>query len=205
MLSVSSNRFNRYLDIEKEVNSDVIKEDSVRYFDNDGFELSFLEQEYYSKNKVQVANILNHVCNQQEWFICNHSKFKLDHSMILQRWSFVKDAREQLEIKKDKFPQLNKYLKLKPKWGVDFALEYYDGDTALEVLHVEQDYRNFYEAIASKQILEDKLLSTDWIDFVEKILKRKSEWEGLNGMDQNDWKASFWGLPKAEKTLKAFA
>lgn len=204
MLSVSSNGFNRYLEISSRVSNDVVTEDYVRFFDNDGFELSFLEQEYYRENKVNLSNVLNHVCDQREWFSCKDKNFKLDHSIILQRWCFVGEARDQLERKKSVLPQLNKYLSIVPKWGIDFALEYYEDDKSLEVLHIEMDYRNYYEAVVAKEKIESMIFNTDWKDFVNSLLKNKSQWEVLNGMAQNDWKAVHWGLNRAEKTFKAF-
>lgn len=205
MFTISDNKFDRYLELKQRVSNDVVTDDYIKYFDNDGFELSFLEQEYYRENKVGMNKILNHICDQREWISCKHDKLKVDHSMILQRWEFVQHARMQLEDKKTTFPQLNKYLRLKAKWGLDFALEYYDGDEALEVLHIETDYSNYYEAVGAKQIFEKKIQSTDWNDFVKSLIKNKLQWEGLQGMEQNDWKARHWGLNKAEKTLKAFS
>jgi hypothetical protein len=204
MFTVSDNKFDNYLDLEHRVSNDVITEEYIRYFDNDGFELSYLEQEYYRENEVPINRILNHSSNQQEWFTCKHDNFKLDHSVILQRWGFVKAAREQLESKKTQYPQLNKYLRLHSKWGIDFALEYYNGDEALEVLHIELDYNSYYEAVSAKQFFEKKLVETDWEYFVQSLIKNKPRWSGLQGMDQNDWKATHWGLNRAEKTLKAF-
>lgn len=204
MFTISDNKFDHYLELKHRVSNDVITEEYLRYFDNDGFELSYLEQEYYRENNVPVNRILNHACDQRVWISCNDSRFKLDHSMLLQRWEFVLEAREQLENKKTKFPQLNKYLKLNSKWGIDFALEFYNDNVALEVLHIELDYNNYYEAIVAKEFFEKKLLATDWDDFVKSLLRNKSQWEGLSGMDQNDWKAVHWGLNRSEKTIKAF-
>lgn len=204
MFSITSNEFIRSLNIEKRVSNDVITEHYIRYFDNDGFELSFLEQEYYRENKVGINRILNHCCDQREWISCKQDNFIVDHSMILQRWEFVQEARLQLEDKKNLYPQLNKYLRLKSKWGLDFALEFYDSMQSLEVLHIETDYHNFYEAEIAKQFFEKKIQNTDWNDFVKSLVRNKSQWEGLQGMEQNDWKAQHWGLAKAEKTLKAF-
>lgn len=205
MFAVSDNTFNNYLELDRSVSDDIVTEEFVRYFDNDGFELSLLEQEYYKENLVSINNILNHSCDQRVWLSCVHKDFKLDHSMILQRWEFVKAAREQLENKKILYPQLNKYLKLHSKWGIDFALEYYNEKEALEVLHIEMDYHNYYEAMGAKDFFQKKILSTDWEHFVQSIIKNKHHWESLQGMDQNDWKAAHWGLKKAEKTLKAFS
>lgn len=205
MFTVSDNKFDHYLELKQRVSNDVITEEYIRYFDNDGFELSYLEQEYYRENKVPVSHILNHACDQREWLTCKHENFKVDHSMILQRWEFTREAREQLENKKIQFPQLNKYLKINSKWGIDFALEYYKDDIAIEVLHIELDYNNYYEAVGAKHFFEEKLISTDWEHFVRSLIKNKPQWEGLQGMEQNDWKATHWGLNRAEKTLKAFS
>ena len=45
MLSATNNTFDSYLGLAKRVSNDVINEQYIKYFDNDGFELSFLEQE----------------------------------------------------------------------------------------------------------------------------------------------------------------
>lgn len=204
MFKVSDNRFTRYLDLTKRVSNDVITPEYIKYFDNDGFELSFLEQEYYRENKVPLTHILNHAADQQDWITGGDENFSIDHCMLTQRWQFVGEAKDQLEEKKNLFPQLNKYLNLVPKWGLDFALEYYKDDIHIEVIHFEKDYRNFYEAVAAKERLEELVLSTDWDDFVFRLLKKKDVWEQFNGMSQNDWKATFWGMERAENTFKAF-
>lgn len=202
---VLDSKFDRYLDLNKRVSNDVINEQYIKYFDNDGFELSYLEQEYYRENGVPLYNCLNHSCNQHEWITIDDPNFKLDHCIMLQRFQFVGEAKEQLESHKTRFPQLNKYTKLKPKWGLDFSLEYYDDFWSIEVVHFEIDDHNYYEALARKEYLENKILNTDWIDFVNSLKRHRSEWEHLTAMDQNDWKAKHWGLNRAEHTYKAFA
>jgi hypothetical protein len=204
MFQVTNNNFTRYLDLSNRVSNDVITPEYIRYFDNDGFELSYLEEEYYRENSVPLTYILNHSADQQEWMTVDSEFFTLDHCMISQRWQFVEEAKEQLEGKKSLFPQLNKYLNLVPKWGLDFALEYYKDDVHIEVLHFEKDYRNYYEATAAKEHLQNQVLKTDWDDFVSRLMNYKDIWELHNGMAQNDWKATFWGLNKAETTYKAF-
>lgn len=204
MFSISNNKFVKELKLSKRVSNDVITDDYLKYFDSDGFELSYLECEYYRENNVEINNILNHRCDQKVWLDGGNDKFKIDHSMILQRWEFVNEAREQLLSKKTKFPQLNKYLNIVPKWGLDFSLEYYKNDEVLEVLHIETDYRDYEEALDAKSWFEYKILSTDWEDFVVSLKKEKSQWENLPGMQQNDWKAVYWGLNRAEITYKAF-
>lgn len=204
MFTVTNNDFDNYLDLNNRVSNDVITEEYIRYFDNDGFELSFLEQVYYKENNVPINLTLNHFCDQRTWMTYTDENLILDHSMVLQRWEFKGEAKEQLETKKTQYPQLNKYLKLKAKWGIDFSLEYYKDDIVLEVLHMEMDYQNYDEALSAKKFFEEKFISTDWNHFTDSLLKNKSQWEHLQGMDQNDWKAVHWGLNSAEKTFKAF-
>ena len=204
MLQVTDSKFDRYLELSRPVDSSKITSDSVKYFDNDGFELSCLETDFYCANNVALQGVLNHNCDQKDWLTGGDNHLIVDHSLLLQRWCFVREARDQLESSKTSFPQLYKYLKLIPKWGIDFALEYYNDDQVLEVLHIETDFRNYYEAVAAKEAIQERILSTDWYDFVKSLTQHKSQWEYLNGMEQNDWKAVHWGLKKAEKTYKAF-
>lgn len=202
MFTMLNTQFVRYLEISKPIDDNLFTEENVRYFDNDGFQLSLLEQEYYKANHVPVVNTLNRAGDRPLWMTCNHESFYLDHSMTPQRWCYVAEAKAQLTHHIKKFPSLIKYINLKSKWGLDFALEYYDDTEALEILHIEFDFRNYYQAVLMKQELEQKISSTDWADFKSRLINKKSCWENLQGLDQNDWKAKFWGLPKAEKTYK---
>ena len=205
MLSATNNKFDSYLGLKKRVSNDVINEKYIKYFDNDGFELSFLEQEYYRENGINLNYTLNHGTDQKEWIIGGDEHFKIDHSLLLQRWAFVDEAKRQLEYKRKEYPQLNKYLNLVPKWGLDFLLEYYNENTYMEVLHIEMDYRSYGQAVEAKDFFQKKLLETDWIDFAKSLIRKKDEWQFLPGMQQNDYKAALWGLNKAETTQKAFA
>jgi hypothetical protein len=204
MFKVIDNQFRPFLQLHNRVSNDVIDSQYIRFFDNDGFELTYLEQEYYRENGINLTYCLNHCCDQKVWLECDDSRLKLDHALILHRWEFDGEAREQLERYKKQFPELNKYLMLKAKWGFDFALEYYHEDEVLEVMHFENDYSSFHEAQDAKNYFEQKVLSTDWLEFAKDLIKNKDQWQSLNGMAQNDWKARHWGLNKAEETLKSF-
>ena len=204
MFKICDSVFIPKLEIKNTIDDTLITLDKTRYFDNDGFELSELEKEYYKANNVILNNCLNHLADQQDWFKCEDNNFFIDHSILVQRWQFVDKAREQISCKKTELPLLNKYLKLVPKWGIDFALEYYRDDIALEVIHIELDYRDYDSAVVGKRYVEEMILDTDWQHFVESLLNNKDQWQYLTGMEQNDWKAVHWGLQKAEKTYKAF-
>lgn len=205
MFTILPNTFNPNLQLIHTVPESFFNENHIRYFDNDGFQLSLLEQKYYEANGIVVADILNTASDSQQWLQCNHTKLHLDHSMVLQRWEFTEYARHQILHHRQRFPQLIKYLNIVPKWGLDFALEYYDNDTAIEVLHIESDYRSYSQAMEAKAFLEKRILETDWLDFTNRVIKNKEQWYGLTGFAQNDWKARFWGISKAETIEKAFA
>ena len=204
MFYIVDSKFDFDLSITKAIEENKINEYNVKYFDNDGFELTKLEQEYYKVNNVHLDDCLNHLGCQKQWIQCENNKFKVDHSLLLQRYNFTEEAKQQLEDHKNRFPQLNKYLRLRPKWGLDFSLEYYDHKYALEVLHIELDYNNYFVALEVKEKLEKRILNTDWVDFTKSLKYKISQWECLPGMEQNDWKARHWGLEKAEFTQKAF-
>lgn len=204
MLKLSSNTFTKELKLKLKTNPLNFIDSNIKHFDNDGFELSKLEIEYYKSNGVELNFCLNHCADQKDWFISEDKNFIVDHSLLLQRWEFHEYAREQIYDFSKQFPQLNKYLRLKAKWGFDFALEYIDQYDVIEVLHIESDFRVFEQALEARTRAEEKILSTDWQDFVKKLKNKRSEWDGLSVTEQNDWKASYWGLKKAEITYKAF-
>ena len=205
MLSDLGYSFDQTRACKNPVNETAFKDDTVSCFDNDGFELSVLEQSFYKENNFPLHNFLNHNCFQVKWFTMNDDNFVLDHSLLLERKCFDGEAKEQIEFHSKQFPQLLKYLKLKPKWGIDFSLEYYEDNLYIEVLHIEYDYYNFDKAVEAKDKFQTKLLATDWNDFLSTLKKKKEEWVNLKGFQQNDYKARLWGLPKAEDTLKSFA
>lgn len=206
MFSVLSNSFDEHLQLVHTIDNLQLSEYNARYFDNDGFELTTVEFKYYERHGIDSIynGILNHTCDQRPWIVCKDERFIVDHSIILQRWEFAGEARQQLIKHKTKIPQLTKFLNIIPKWGIDFALDYYDNEQAFEVLHVENDYRTYDDAMRAKQETEQRILNTDWNDFAASIVNHKDEWVGLTGFAQNDWKARYWGLPKAEVTEKAF-
>lgn len=202
------NQFIEKKNCEIGVPSDYMETDSwARCFDNDGFELTKLEQMFYAAEGFPVRDRLNHMACQRDWMEqrAMHDGFILDHALVLERKGFSGYAAKQIQRHSKRNPQLLKYLKATPKWGIDFALEYYEKDEYIEVLHFEYDHTELEKAIESREMLGAKIMQTDWKDFVRQLLRHKEHWIGLQGMEQNDWKSRFWGIDKAEKTIKSFA
>lgn len=191
--------------IEKALGEELFHPKAFPYFDLDGFQLNPLEQAYYCANEVPITEVLGVWAAQYPWIILqSQPNFIMDHSFVVTRCCYNEHAREQILKHSTNYPQLRKMLMLKPKWGLDFALEYYNDQEYIELLHFEMDYSSYQEAQDHKHQLEQRVLNTDWYDFTQRLLACKDSWMGLEGMARNDWKARYWGLDQAEHTLKAF-
>jgi hypothetical protein len=180
---------------------------SADYFDKDGFELTQLERDYYQASNYPLDNdTLNHCCFDEPWLVLSKTApqgFLVDHCILLHRCDFTGAAREQLLRHKHMRPKLSYLLNCKQKWGLDLALDYFDGENMYEVLHIEQDFHTSEECTAYKENIEKFVLATDWEDAAKRLIVKKDEWSSLIGFAQNDWKARFFGFPKAELTHKA--
>lgn len=184
-----------------------LTETDFKFYDKDGFELNIAEQKYYSAMNYPISHrILNHTCWQEPWFELDErvSDLILDHSMFLCRCAYDKEASDQLNSFKNKIPLVDYLLRSKRKWGFDFALDSVASDgTVFEVLHVEYDNYDFDDFKNKMLIFEWTVRHTDWRDAAHRVWAYKDQWEGLQGFEQNNWKATYllnWN--KAEYTEK---
>lgn len=207
MLALSKNKLYERLELKQPIHPRYFTPENLKYFDKDGFELTPLERVIYDYHAVPINDHLNNHCNQLDWFVQKDNPVKgvvLDHAMILHRFAVGGLLREQLERVVDIAPVFHKILQIKPKWGLDFNLDYYDELGPLELFHVEFDTRDYEEAYVQKTVIENFILSMDWMYVVERLRATEDEWKNLSGMKQNDWKAKFLGFDKAEQTQKAW-
>ena len=80
----------------------------------------------------------------------------------------------------DKCPLIHKVLQIKPKWGLDFSVDYADAQgNVFEVLHWEWDTFDFEEIQQKKKQMDIFLLSQDWNKMAQQLLDRKEEWYKL--------------------------
>jgi hypothetical protein len=181
-----------------------------RHFDKDGYEVpTTLERMFYEAEGVELNNeIQYHVAPVQEWFTDTEYSERflvLDHCMLLTRYALAEEAREQVERAVKNRPILNKLLGIKPKWGIDFSLDYIDHDIVMEVIHIEQDFDNVDEAIDAKERLEKIIETTDWYDGAASLWRKKDEWMNLSSDDHSDYKAQYFGWHRAFDNKKVFA
>jgi hypothetical protein len=179
------------------------------FLNKHGFELSPLEQIYYSTNNVPISkgNLKNPfgACNFN-WFknYSTNKNFYIEHSWCFTRLEYQGEARDQIIQFSKQHPQLADLLDIKPKWAIDFRLDYLDKEMMIEVLHLEEDFYDIEQAREMKDWVEAKILSTDWVDFVARLKAHLPTWQSIKGETlQRQWKAEFWGLPK-EHAIKQF-
>ena len=115
------------------------------------------------------------------------------------------DIGEQIEQVCQNRPILQKLLNIKPKWGIDFSLDYVTHEVVMEVIHIEQDFDNLEEAYDAKERLEKIIDNTDWYDGAISLWQRKEEWENLSSDDHSDYKAQFFGWERAFDNKKVFS
>jgi len=178
-------------------------------FDKDGYEVPTpLEWLHYEANNINLnREIQYHIAPVQEWYTDveqSEHGLVLDHCMLLTRYAFAGEAREQIiEVSKNR-PILQKLLNIKPKWGIDFSLDYVTHDIVMEVIHIEQDFDDINEAEQAKAKLEYIIDSTDWYDGAMRLWQRKDEWINLSSDDHSDYKAQFFGWHRAFDNKKVF-
>ena len=179
-------------------------------FDKDGYEVPTpLEHLHYEANGINLnREIQYHIAPVQEWYrdIENSEHgLVLDHCMLLTRYAFAGEAREQIKQVCQTRPILQKLLSIKPKWGIDFSLDYITHDVVMEVIHIEQDFDNIDDALDAKSRLEYIIEHTDWYEGVVELIKRKDEWKDLSSDDHSDYKAQFFGWHRAFDNKKVFS
>lgn len=182
----------------------------LKYFDKDGYEVpAALERLYYEAENISLDKTIQyHIAPVQEWFTdleSSETGLVLDHCMILTRYAFAGAAREQLSNAVPDRPILQKLLGIKPKYGIDFSLDYVAADYVMEVVHIEQDFDNITDANDAKQKLEQIITTTDWVKCAHDLWSNKHLWKDLSSDDQSDFKAQYFGWSRAFDNKKVFS
>ena len=173
--------------------------ETVELFDQNGYDLSKLEIMYSDANDGwhSIHRKYTHIALKRPGFVQNPkiTGAVLNHSLVFERKGYEGPALEQLESWAKENPLLWKVAKYRPKWGLDFSMDY-AGATGevFEILHYEYDGFDHNEVVDMKNKLESIFISIDWDDAARSLLKRKDEWHSLGFFDQSDWKCQFFGI-----------
>jgi hypothetical protein len=179
-------------------------------FDQNGYDLTELEKVYANFNDDQYANHRTHrFAIKKPWYYQIPDAIEgpvINHCYLFERKGYSGAAKEQLEswakgIENDEIsippiPLYHKLLAMKPKWGIDFSMDYVDrSGNVFEIFHYEYDCFSATEAEEAKARLESVIENTDWNEAAKILLQRKEEWIHLPFFEQSDWKCAFFGLP----------
>jgi hypothetical protein len=210
MITLSDNQFdaNGYWDqpIEKLLYQPTI--DDLDLFDQNGYDLTPLEQHFAYGNRAKPKKHREHLrALKQDWFmqLPKTEGSHLNHSLLFERKGYTGAALEELEFWARTLPLVNKVIALRPKWGLDFSMDYADREgRAFEVLHWEWDSFVYEETQSMKEIVEPVLLAIDWRDAAQQILAQKDKWHHLDFFAQSRWKCEYFGIPEERFKMVAW-
>ena len=178
-------------------------------FDQNGYDLTVLEQKFALVNDTQIHSHRSHrTAIKNPWFVESVECIEgphLNHSLLFERKGYAGTAKEQLETWATELPLLYKILAMRPKWGLDFSVDYADrAGNSFEVLHWEYDGFSYEEIEDVRAKIEPILLAIDWVDAAQCILASKAEWHHLDFFAQSDWKCNYFGIPKEKFKMVAW-
>jgi len=209
-VTLTANRFdpNGYWDqpIEKLLYQPTIED--LDLFDQNGYDLTQLEQHFAYGNRVKPKKHREHLrALKQDWFtqLPVTEGAHLNHGLLFERKGYTGAALEELHYWARTLPLVNKVIALRPKWGLDFSMDYADHEgNAFEVLHWEWDSFNYVEVECMRKITEPILSAIDWQDAARRILNHKDQWHHLDFFAQSRWKCKYFGIPEERFKMVAW-
>tara|TARA_B100001057_G_scaffold403787_1_gene416180 strand:- start:238 stop:879 length:642 start_codon:yes stop_codon:yes gene_type:complete len=175
--------------------------ETVELFDQNGYDLTRLEQLYAVANGANTTKHRNseHITLRQEWFVDDNPEAgpHINHAFMFERKGYTGDALQQLKSWAEYRPNFHKLIAMRPKWGLDFSIDYCDREgNVFELLHWEYDGFEYNEIAGKKENMEAFLLNQDWDERAKTMLERKDEWHRLGFFEQSEWKTKFFGIDK---------
>jgi hypothetical protein len=182
--------------------------EDVALFDQNGYDLTQIEQHFAYGNYTKPKKHREHIrCLKEDWFTQDYKieGAVLNHSNLFERKGYAGQALTQLKEWARDLPLLHKVIALRPKWGLDFSMDYVDRQgNAFEVLHWEYDGFDYEEVQVRKLQVQANFATIDWDDAAEQILKRKDQWHHLDFFEQSRWKCEYFGIPNERFKMVAW-
>ncbi|MET3930223.1 hypothetical protein ABIE51_002110 [Lysobacter sp. OAE881] len=171
----------------------------VELFDQSGYDLSPLEKLYAAANGQRFCTHREHRhAIRRRWLASPPTKNEgavLNHALLFERKGFAGEALEQLSRWARVNPLLYKLVKLRPKWGLDFSIDYADRDgNVFEILHFEYDAFVCEHIQARVDRYTRMFMSIDWDASARHVLACRDEWIDLDFAAQSAWKCDFFGI-----------
>tara|TARA_R110000822_G_scaffold88734_2_gene205463 strand:- start:9816 stop:10454 length:639 start_codon:yes stop_codon:yes gene_type:complete len=169
-------------------------------FDQNGYDLSMVEQSYANINNIDVVrHKLHRSAIRSTWFKQNYKAegSVLNHALMFERKGYAGQALDQLRAYAKVYPIYYKLVNIKPKWGLDFSMDYFDSEgNTIEVLHWEYDGFDHDDVNSTKIKMDSVLVGIDWDDAAKHLLRKKDEWYSLDFFSQSAYKCSYFGIPQ---------
>ena len=180
----------------------------LELFDQNGYDLTELEKLFAQFNMTQTQTHRAHrTAIKQVWFdqVDKIEGCILNHSALFERKGYKDEALSQLRMWTKYFPRIWQLISLRPKWGMDFSMDYADCyGNCFEILHWEYDGFDHDELLAVKQQVEPILRSIEWDDAAQQLLKRKAEWHHLDFFAQSEYKCNYFGIVRERFKMVAW-
>lgn len=198
MLSITTNTLNPEPYCRFAVDNYTPTSEEVALFDQNGYDMCPVEIQFAKAAGFMMSyHRESHIALRQDWMTHEPTNVgaHFNHCNIFERKGYASDAKQQLLAWVDDNPLLWKMIKIRPKWGLDFSVDYVDQKgNVFEILHWEWDSFNYAEVIDKRNKYEPLLLDTDWNDAGKQLLKRKDEWYNLDFFAQSEWKCNYFGI-----------
>lgn len=198
MLNITTNTLNPEPFCRLAVDNYIPDPTEVALFDQNGYDMCPVEIKFAKKSGFMMSyHRKSHIALRQDWMVHEPTNVgaHFNHCNIFERKGYADDAKSQLMVWAASNPMLWKMIKIRPKWGLDFSVDYVDTDgNVFEILHWEWDSFSYDEVIDKRNKYEPMLLDTDWNDAGKQLLKRKDEWYNLDFFAQSEWKCNYFGI-----------
>jgi len=131
MIKLTNNTFdaNGYWDKPVEKILYIPTHNDLDLFDQNGYDLTQLEKHYAYSNHAKPKPHRDHIhALKWDWFTQDYKLEGaiLNHSLLFERKAYAGKALAELAHWARDLPLIHKILALRPKWGLDFSMDYVD-------------------------------------------------------------------------------
>jgi hypothetical protein len=173
----------------------VPKHSCMAHFDQNGYDLTPLEQQYAAVNLCRTQLVRWRSAIKKTWYSADSiSGVHLNHADLYERKGYHGDALAQISTYAESVPLIYKLIHMKPKWGIDISIDYVDQHRAYEVFHYEWDDFDYDIVLRQQLKIEQMIQSVDWHDFAHMLWRVRDQWWHLDFATQSQYKCNLLGL-----------
>jgi hypothetical protein len=199
LIQLSNSQFDSASYWYNEISNDEIflSEHCVDLFDQNGYHLTPIEQQYADVNGYPLIVRRHETVIRKPWlYLSNVSTgAHINHSDLFERKGYSGDALDQLKSYVTDNNLLWKIIKMKPKWGIDISIDYTDEHgNVFEVFHYEWDSFEYDAVVEKKLEIEQFVMTQDWDIHAKEVLRRRDEWFDLDFFGQSKWRTDFYNI-----------